>query len=46
VGFILKRFELGSGDGAAAGEEFEPVAGLIQLFEAIADFGDELGFGA
>ena len=46
LGFILEGFEFGGGDGAAAGEEFEPVGSLVEFFEAVADFGDELGFGA
>ncbi len=46
LGFIMEGFEFGGGNDAAAGEEFEPVGSLVEFFEAVADFGDELGFGA
>ena len=46
AGFVQQGGQLGRGNATAFDQEFQPVFGFCDLFEAVAGFGDEFGFGA
>ena len=46
LAIVLQWFQTGCGHGFGVHQEFQPIGSLIEFFEAVADFGDEFGFGA
>ncbi len=46
AGFVEQTGHLGWRNATAVHEQFKPILGFVDFFEAVANFGNELGFGA